>query len=98
MKKSYHNTNHEQGVILFESEIKAQSQESKILEILKQNKIENLTPELIQENYFPNAPITSIRRAFSNLAHPDKWDVLEKTDIMIEGNYGKNIHTWEFKK
>ena len=41
-----------------------------------------------------NTPLTSIRRAITNL---EKKGKLEKTDIQKEGMYGKKTFCWVFK-
>ncbi len=97
MKKSYHNTNKEKGATLFESNKKAETQEEKVLDIFKTKEYNNITPEFVQACYFPDTPLTSIRRAFSNLADPDRYNAIEKSDVMVMGNYGKKVHTWNLK-
>ena len=42
-----------------------------------------------------NCPITSIRRAMTNLSDDGK---LEKTKEYVVGNYGKKEHLWCFPK
>ena len=96
--ESYHNTNNEQGTLLFESNKKANSQEEKILKIFRTypNKVFSAEKILSILN-LNNIPLTSIRRAISNLSNPIKWNMLEKTDIMINGQYGKQVYTWRLK-
>ena len=57
-----------------------------------------MTPFDIQEAlsnlYDLNAPITSVRRAITDLTTEDK---LIKTDIMKKGIYGKEVHCWKLK-
>jgi len=57
-----------------------------------------MTPFDIQEAlgilYDLNAPITSVRRAITDLTTEEK---LVKTDIMKKGKYGKEVHCWTFK-
>jgi len=97
----YFNTNNETGETLKESNAKAKSLEEKILKEmklrqLKYNPLEVLwTPEDFEKTQ--NTLLTSIRRAFSNLADPEKWNAIEKTDKMTIGKYGKMIHTWKLK-
>jgi hypothetical protein len=42
-------------------------------------------------NHYPAAPVTSIRRAITDLTVQDK---LVKTNVMEIGGYGKDEHTW----
>ena len=44
-----------------------------------------------QEHYGKRYPLTSIRRAISNLTDNGK---LMKLERMVMGNYGKKVHTW----
>ena len=98
MTNSYFNTNKEQGVILFESEKKAQTQEEKILEIFKQYPTREFSPEeILGALNSPNVPLTSVRRAISNLANPKKYNAIEKTEVMKLGLYGKMVHTWRLQ-
>jgi hypothetical protein len=43
-------------------------------------------------NKYRNVPLTSIRRAFSNLK---KRGLIEKTNIMVRGNFGMSVHSWK---
>ena len=96
---SYHNTNKEEGATLFSSEVKAVSQEDKILKIFQDNPNLRFSPEEIQEILGEgNTPITSIRRAISNLSNSEKWAAIHKTDKMKKGNYGKMVHTWKLNQ
>ena len=57
-----------------------------------------MTPFDIQEAltnlYDLDAPITSVRRAITDLTTEDR---LIKTDIMKKGKYGKEVHCWKLK-
>ncbi len=88
---SYYNTNKEEGDELFQSERKAQSQEELIITLF--SKGEYLTPDEILAicNEDHNYPITSIRRALTNLTNKG---MLVKTDRFKIGRYGKKTHTW----
>ena len=93
-QNSYHNTNKEAGTTLAESEHNAKRQEDIILHWLKAQPGREYTPEEIQQGAgLERSPITSVRRAITNLT---KWSLLEKTDTMREGNYGKLVHCWKF--
>lgn len=84
MPKSYHNTNGLKGESLTNSEQKAQSQEEIILELFK-SKNTPLSASQVFKEYPSIIPITSVRRAISNLK---KSNVLEKTKETRSGLYG----------
>ena len=90
MSKSYYNTTNEKGATLFDSERKAQSQEEKILTFF-QTHLDQFSPTSIKRLVLPNSPLTSIRRAITNLTKAGK---LKKTGIKVLGTYGKLEHCW----
>jgi len=53
------------------------------------------TPFEIQQAVLPQAPITSVRRALTNLTN-DGW--LEKVDQMVRERFGKPNHCWTLKR
>ena len=104
---SYHNTNKLTGHKLKEANIKAYNQEENVIDIFEHltfvyGKEQLLTPSRIESQWinllrgrkrFP--PITSIRRALTNLTKKGK---LEKTNKMEVGKYGKPEHCWKLIK
>lgn len=90
----YHNTNKESGATLAQSEAKAKSQEDKVMEFFTAfGDSYHFTPDaVLQYGDFPDTPITSIRRAMTNLKKQGK---LMKTENMEIGSYGKRVHTWK---
>ena len=81
---------------LKEATKKAERQEDRVLEIFKATGIA-MTPEDIERRYndiFPPAPLTSFRRAITNLT---KQGLLVKCEEMTEGKYGKPVHYWKIK-
>lgn len=90
---SYYNTNKERGETLERSERKAQTQEEKILHWMQRFEKEKLwTPEEIHYYVFSERPpLTSVRRAMTNLA---TRGLIERSKGMKMGKYGKMIHTW----
>ena len=95
---SYHNTNNLTGNELKKANQKACSQEEAIMDIFIDNKGVQLTPSCVWEIYcseFNSIPLTSIRRAITNLTNKHK---LFKTHKMEEGIYGKPEHFWEIPK
>ncbi len=101
---SYYNTNEEKGTTLNESKKKAKTQDEMVLEYFKNYDQLGATPERVlrhfkimeklSERKWHNTPVTSIRRSFSNLKNKG---LIEKTEILIEGDFGKNIHVWKLK-
>ena len=87
----YYNTNDETGTTLQQSRGNAKTQEGIILEFFTNNPNLQLSPFEISDTLELNAPITSIRRAMTNLTLEGK---LKKTDVKVIGPYGKNVHTW----
>jgi hypothetical protein len=97
--KSFHNTTG-----LKESELdlrasKALTQDEEVLRLFNVFKSLTLTPERIhkhlqdtQPKKYRNVPLTSIRRAFSNLK---KRGLIDKTDVMVCGNYGMKVNSWK---
>ena len=53
------------------------------------------SPDEINLLVLPNSPITSIRRAMTNLTQAK---LLIKTDHMVLGQYGKPVHTWKLNE
>jgi len=89
---SYYNTNNEEGSALSRSRENTQNQEELILAIF--NKEERLSPDEVLDvcNEEHNYPITSVRRAMTNLTNKG---LLIKTNIFKKGKYGKKTHTWK---
>lgn len=99
--EAYHNTTNLTGAELWESEYKALKQDEAILKVIKSSPSLLNTPERVLRHLrilepltsfkWHNTPLTSARRAFSNL---QRKGLIEKTDEMVEGNYGKPVHVW----
>lgn len=88
----YYNTNKEKGETLMRSRRKALRQEDMILAFFLRHPGVGYSPEEIRQHCLISGPLTSVRRAMTNLANDGK---LRKTDKMKEGGYGKMVHTWE---
>jgi predicted HTH transcriptional regulator len=86
---SYFNTTNESGKQLEIFEQTAKNQESQILELMKLYK--KLSPSDVQK-YFSNFPLTSVRRALTNLSKQGK---LIKTDETKIGIYGRPEFIWQ---
>ena len=99
---SYYNTTNENGATLKESRKKAKTQDELVLEYFKNYDNLGATPERVlrhfkimetlSESKWHNTPITSVRRSFSNLKNKG---LIKKTELLIEGDFGKNIHVWK---
>ena len=95
----YYNTNRETGGEPHERTKQQKNKKRLVLAVFETYPNEPLTPDdvhnFIKENSDdPNSklwPITSIRRAISDLTKNSK---LYKTDIKKTGSYGKRVHCW----
>jgi len=90
---SYYNTTESTQPDLANYRLKAKSQEERILESLKQsqNRGQSFSPSLIKSVLFPGTPITSVRRALTNLTNAGE---LVKTDKQVRGPYGRPEFEW----
>jgi len=87
--KSFHNTINESGQKLDTSEKMCITQEQLVLSFFQKSRT-LLSPFQVHA-VFPQYPITSIRRAMTNLTKDGK---LIKTDKMRQGAYGKANYLW----
>ena len=90
----YYNTNEETGEVLTESRNRAETQGGIIYKYFRDNPRAELTPFEIKAVLRMRAPITSIRRAITDLTTEGK---LEKTSTLKSGSYGKKCHCWRLK-
>jgi hypothetical protein len=72
-------------------EVAAGTQEYRILQFFKAREGVPYSPERIQELVLPGAPLTSVRRALSNLT---RLGDLVKMDQCTEGRYGRPVSMW----
>lgn len=92
---SYFNTTGETGNQLKLFRKKAESQENQIYEFLKEHEFHWYTAEALRLLVaHPNTPITSVRRALTNLLNKRKIQRSEKANAM--GEYGRYVHTYRF--
>lgn len=89
MSTAFYNTTKEVNPQLELFNEKASTQEKKVLSLMNQKK--KASPSELLE-YFENTPITSIRRALTNLSNKGK---LIKTDEKKIGIFGRNEYVWE---
>ena len=89
----YFNTNRESGDILKQSISTARRQQTLVLSIFRSFPGALLRPEDVHRHFGDHVPLTSIRRAITNLTQEGK---LEKTPHMTFGKYGKKVHLWRY--
>jgi len=95
MSKSFYNTINLSGEQLLKSNARALAQENLVEEIFKANPNRHISPSQLQKivasKYDRHCPLTSWRRAITNLT---KRGVLTKTDEQVSGIYGEGEHCW----
>jgi len=91
----YYNTNKESGETLGYSQAITVSQEQRIYEYFITLRSYHVAPHGLVGLFQDGTPLTSIRRAVTNL---EKQGKLVKTDRMVMGTYGKMVHTWRTKE
>lgn len=91
MNYSYHNTTESSGQLLDKYEIKAKSQEDKILDWFKYHEQAVTPSHTLRVLFASQVPLTSVRRAMSNLA---KHGDLVKTGEQRKGPYGRLEYCW----
>lgn len=92
MRNSYHNT---VKVGIDEEatrELLAKSQDEIVLSIFRAAPLCRHTPETIHSTHFPRTPLTSVRRAFTNLKNRG---LIRKTGEQQPGLYGHLVNVWE---
>jgi hypothetical protein len=94
-RMAYYNTNRERGTTLENSESQARRQEDSIMQLFSQFPSSLLSPEEVHRSFPESVPLTSIRRAITNLSQLGK---LEKTSNMTTGKYGKRVHLWRLSQ
>jgi hypothetical protein len=90
----YHNTTNEIGVTLNDYSIKAENQNDAVLELFQKHA--KLSPSMALSKYRlgtgKNPPLTSIRRAITDLTKAGK---LEMTSEKMKGSYGRDEYFWK---
>lgn len=90
MTAEFYNTNAETGTVLAGSYGQARQQRQMVQRWFELHPDRYFAPHQIP---MPSGtPLTSVRRAVTNLT---EQGVLEKTDRMVQGTYGKQVHTWK---
>jgi len=91
--REYYNTNAETGHVLADSHGQARLQRLQVLAWFQSHPENHFAPHQI---HMPSGtPLTSVRRAVTNLT---EQGLLEKTDRMVAGTYGKQVHTWRLRR
>lgn len=94
MSDSYFNTTNETGETLKEYEEKCRGQEAIVLEFFKSRTGFRYTPfDVLNLRFDSNTPITSVRRAITNLT---KRGLLVKTEKKVKAQYGKENYLWQY--
>ena len=91
----FYNTTNQKGTELKTSWKKTENQEDIILGFFQNNKGFYSPDEVQEELKMDNTPLTSIRRAITNLTMAGK---LEKTNLKRIGIYGKKVYCWRLKQ
>jgi Fe2+ or Zn2+ uptake regulation protein len=94
---SYYNTTKQKGKDLKKNSMKALSQQVLIKIFMKANSDISFTPFEVQDAFLKDDfvwPITSVRRALSDLT--DK-DILTKSEETVIGDYGRPNYKWQWK-
>lgn len=94
MSEHYYNTNKLQGVLLLDADRCASKQEDFVMGVFHSVGLDvYLAPHQVQamSAELNKSPLTSTRRAMTTLTNKG---LLIKTDIMVNGLYGKPSHCW----
>jgi len=97
---SHHNTTHEHSSLLTSFDTKAKSQEAIILLFFQERTWAKYSPSEIRSHLVSmkeitaGVPITSIRRAISNLTR-DKF--LTRTNYKVNSPYGRPEYQWRYR-
>jgi hypothetical protein len=93
---TFFNTTREKGRRLLGYRVRAASQQDQILHFFLDHPGVGYTPSAIHHRLFgPSTPLTSIRRAISNLTQERK---LVKTGRKVQGVYGRPEHQWKLNE
>ena len=90
---SHHNTTRESDQQLADYEERAITQEDRILEYFARNWHTEISPSRVQRYLMPNVPLTSVRRAITNLTTQGR---LERTEKKVDGAYGRPEYCWRY--
>lgn len=91
MLTNYHTTTLEPQRVIDRYQAKAAHQDELVLAWFRQHPGILATPEQVWQAVLPMAPLTSVRRAMTNLTNRG---LLLKTEHTRESMYGRRAHTW----
>lgn len=91
MGRSFYNTTGERGQQLLDFDRQARGQERLIFGFFRSRPGQPFSPSQVQTALLPETPLTSIRRAMTNLT---KRGFLLKTDRKVIGAYARPEHLW----
>lgn len=91
---TYYNTVRESGAALQAHRAVADTQEQAVLEFFEDHPLRSFTPFDVQAAVLPNSPITSVRRAMTNLTREGR---LMKTEEKREGPYRHRCYCWRLR-
>ena len=92
----YYNTTNQIGSTLADYRSKTETQDQLILELFQRNPLSQFTPFEVQLLLGrEGVPITSVRRALTDLTNAGK---LEKVEGMKMGRYNRPNHQWALAK
>ena len=89
-----YNTINIKGAELKQARNKTSRQKDKVLQFFKNNPASNYTPFDVHRILGLNCPVTSIRRAITDLTEQGE---LVKTDQQRRGEYGTKNYCWRLK-
>ena len=92
---TYHNTTNISGRELLKAEHKTISLEKKVLQFFRANPTKDFTPFEVWTALNVSNPVTSVRRAMTNLTLYDKE--LTQLDKRRPGAYGSGNYCWKLK-
>ena len=90
----YHNTTDLQGQQLMNEIANSDKQEVKVLNFFMAHPGSSYAPHEIKGHVLPSCPITSVRRAMTNLTN---IKLLVKTSEKVIGEHGKPVYTWRLR-
>jgi len=89
---SHHNTTDETGDTAVKFEATASTQEARVLAFFRDHfREDGWTPSEVNRLVMPECPLTSTRRAITNLTHDGE---LVRTNIKRRGPYGRPEFAW----
>ena len=89
---TYYNTVKETGQTLMNFEVKARTQDEKILKHFTEHPKGDYSPSEVHNLLGLRCPLTSTRRAMSTLTGKG---LLERTENTVKGLYQRNENTWK---